>query len=96
MCSLDRLAGSEQHESVLVMAQSRAGEWTLWRVGRHRLAWRPARRGGLNPYQLYGVHPDAGAEMLSWVGSLLATIVVLPWRIASNRWPPPPDEPPSG
>jgi hypothetical protein len=51
---------------------------------------------GLHPYQLYGVHPDAGAEMLSWVGSLLATIVVLPWRIASNRWPPPPDEPPSG
>ncbi|NMO52855.1 hypothetical protein HH310_16860 [Actinoplanes sp. TBRC 11911] len=70
-----------------MMARSRAGEWTLWRVGRHRLAWRPTRRAGLHAYDPYGLRADESAEMLSWAGALLATIVVLPWRIATNRWP---------
>jgi len=69
------------------MARSRAGEWTLWRVGRHRLAWRPTRRAGLHPYNPFGLREDETAEMFSWVGALLATIVVLPWRIVTNRWP---------
>jgi hypothetical protein len=81
------LACREDYEDVLVMARSRAGEWTLWRVGRHRLAWRPTRRAGLHPYDPFGLREDETAETLSWVGALFATIVVLLWRIVTNGWP---------
>jgi hypothetical protein len=69
------------------MARSLAGEWTLWRVGRHRLAWRPTRRASLHPFNPFGLREDETAETLSWIGALLATIVVLPYRIVTNRWP---------
>jgi hypothetical protein len=63
----------------------------MWRVGRHRLAWRPARRRGLHPYRplhyrLQHRYEEA-AEGASWLAAVLATIVVLPWRALSNRWP---------
>jgi hypothetical protein len=59
----------------------------LWRVGRHRLAWRPTRRAGLHAYNPFGMREDETVETLSWIATLLATIVVLPWRIVTNRWP---------
>ena len=61
----------------------------MWRVGRHRLAWRPVRRAGLHEFELYRSirRTDEADEALSWVFALLATIVVLPWRTVTNRWP---------
>jgi|tagenome__1003787_1003787.scaffolds.fasta_scaffold20868735_2 hypothetical protein len=61
----------------------------MWRVGRHRLAWRPARQCGLHPYRpLHFRHRyEESAEVASWLAAVLATIVVLPWRALSNRWP---------
>src|SRR4051812_20736717 len=69
------------------MARRRAGGGPLWRVGRHRLAWRPTRRASLHPYNPFGLREDETAELLSSIGALFATIVVLPWRIVTNRWP---------
>jgi hypothetical protein len=63
----------------------------MWRVGRHRLAWRPARQPGLHPYLALHYRlqdrSDESAEIVSWLAAVLATIVVLPWRALSNRWP---------
>jgi hypothetical protein len=61
----------------------------MWRVGRHRLAWRPVRRASLHEFSLFRdpARHDEPTEVLSWLVALLATIVVLPWRIATNRWP---------
>jgi hypothetical protein len=72
---------------VLVYSRSGAGAQTLWRVGRHRLAWRPSRRPGLHPYDPFRDRYDELAELVSWLAAVPATLVVLPWRALSNRWP---------
>jgi hypothetical protein len=63
----------------------------LWRVGRHRLAWRPIARA---PWQMPGYEYNPlgprtreTSDMMNWVGAMLATIVVWPYRFATNRWP---------
>ncbi|KUL21412.1 hypothetical protein ADL15_50680 [Actinoplanes awajinensis subsp. mycoplanecinus] len=72
---------------MLVMTRPRGGEWMQWRVGRQRLAWRPTRRAALHEYDPFGMRENETVETLSWIAALLATIVVLPWRIVTNRWP---------
>jgi hypothetical protein len=74
---------------VQVVSRSPAGEWTIWRVGRQRLAWRPDRQLRSHQYAFgdYERREAASFEAVSWVGALLSTIVVLPWRIVVNRWP---------
>src|SRR4051794_4161920 len=67
----------------------------MWRVGRHRLAWRPARQPGMHPYRLFRdpfrQRDDEAVELVSWLAAALATIVVLPWRaeqpVAGGRLP---------
>jgi hypothetical protein len=44
----------------------------------------------MHPYRpayRLGNRDDELLEVLSWAGALLATIVVLPWRLMTNRWP---------
>ncbi|MFI5897556.1 hypothetical protein ACIA5D_46465 [Actinoplanes sp. NPDC051513] len=67
---------------VLVVSRAR-GEWVMWRVGRQWLAWRPARYESWWP----SAPPGYNSNPYSALFCLLATIVVLPWRAVTNRWP---------
>jgi hypothetical protein len=65
----------------------------MWRVGRHRLAWRPVSRApwkapgyGYDPMSMHARRMQI-VDLLNWVGALLATVVVWPWRVVTNRWP---------
>jgi hypothetical protein len=71
------------------MARERTGEWMMWRVGRQRLAWRPVTRaaGPGYRYNPAGLREQETLDLLDWTGALLATVVVLPWRLVTNRWP---------
>jgi hypothetical protein len=72
---------------VLVSSKSHGSDRTVWRVGRQRLAWRPAHSARRDGFDFYLDREGQGQEMLSWLAALLATLVVLPWRSATNRWP---------
>jgi hypothetical protein len=75
--------------SVLVTARESgsSGYWMMWRVGRHRLAWRPDRwlrfPAPGSEYDRW----DGGHDMYSWIGSLICTPAVLVWRAFTGRWP---------
>jgi hypothetical protein len=64
----------------------------MWRVGRRRLAWRPRSatrflEGADGPIFLVVAVPVLGYWLLSWVGALLATVVVWPCRRVTGNWP---------
>jgi hypothetical protein len=71
------------------MWQAPTGEWTMWRVGRQRLAWRPASREAWQApgYDYFRNRWKADSQGPEWVAALLATVVVWPWRLVTNRWP---------
>lgn len=72
------------------MTRSPTGEWTPWRVGRQRLAWRPVPRALWRApgYRYDPFHPGRETfDMLNGLSALLATAVVWPWRAVTNRWP---------
>lgn len=79
--------------TVRVIAKDESGQWTTWRVGRRRLAWRPDYKGwvidavdtsgivlvlNLIPLTVY---------LLNWAAALLATTIAWPYRATTGRWP---------
>ncbi|MEU3457480.1 hypothetical protein ABZ671_28340 [Micromonospora sp. NPDC006766] len=75
-----------------VVARDESGEWTAWRVGRRRLAWRPRYAGWhLDADDEWGIAlalnliPLAG-YLLNWAAALLVTTIVWPVRAAAGRW----------
>ena len=73
------------------MVKTPEGGWRMWRVGRHRLAWRPIPRAPWQArwyrYDPAGPRINENFDMFNWLVALLATLVVLPWRAITNRWP---------
>ena len=76
---------------VLVMARNEDGQWMMWRVGRHRLAWRPRGQAHWNTpgyrYNPVGLRYKETSHLLNWVAAVVATAVVWPWRAMTGRWP---------
>jgi hypothetical protein len=70
---------------------SEIGQWMVWRVGRHRLAWRPIARAPWQApgyeYNPFGPRTRETFDVVNWVVAVLATIVVWPYRFVTNRWP---------
>jgi hypothetical protein len=84
------LDGLAHHCGVLVMSRTPTGEWTMWRVGRLRLAWRPIMRAPWTPttdYDPMAKRTEQDVDLLNWLAVLLATPLVWPWRAVTNQWP---------
>ncbi|XVU30728.1 hypothetical protein ACQPZJ_42595 [Actinoplanes sp. CA-054009] len=86
---------------MIVLSRAGSGEWVKWRVGRQRLAWAPHGEGWSVP-DFSGLEDGGHLGSLLMVGivallavvllgaflwTLLKTVVVLPYRIAADRWP---------
>lgn len=85
------------HDIVLKQWRSGTGQWSVWRVGRRRLAWRPRFPNpvfldgwaGSGPFEIIGLAillVLAIGHLLNWLAALLATAVVWPYRALSGRW----------
>jgi hypothetical protein len=59
----------------------------MWRVGRHRLAWRPIPMLRFPAPGYEYDRMESGGDLLNWVGAILATPPVLLWRVLRRRWP---------
>lgn len=76
-----------------VIAKDEAGDWTMWRVGRRRLAWRPDYKGWAvdaadetGILLVLNVIPLA-FYLLNWAAALLATTIAWPLRATTGKWP---------
>ena len=77
---------------MLVSGRLESGQWVMWRVGRRRLAWRPrsvARflEGADGPLFIAIAIALVAYLLATWVGSLIATLVVWPMRVVRGMWP---------
>lgn len=85
---------------MVVSGQTGTGQWTVWRIGRRRLAWRPRLTVSGR-----AVPPQTGLDLIdvtiglllaafwvvyaavNWTGALITTMIVWPWRAVAGRWP---------